>query len=125
MFKSFFQRLLGGRGKVVRAAPVPARHSASAPAAAAARSMVQEASVRPRIERGAPPEHLCGLTPGMTPEEIRDRLALLYRRHNRAASSLDAELREEAEIMLDAVVRCRETFLGMPKADPDPPVRST
>jgi hypothetical protein len=47
----------------------------------------------------------------MKAEQIRDHLAMLYRRHNRAAASLDAGLREEAELMLDAIVQCREKFL--------------
>jgi len=129
MFK-LLNRLFGSRGKAVRAAPVPSRAPAGAatptatpPAAAdnAARAVVREASCRPILNRSAPPEEICGLTPGMSTEEIRDHLAMLYRRHNRAASSLDADLREEAEIMLDAVVRCRETFLGVPgpAAPPD------
>ena len=37
-----------------------------------------------------------------------------YRRHNRAASSLEDGLRQEAERMLEAVVQCREKFLGVP-----------
>ena len=63
----------------------------------------------------APPtataEELCGLTDGMTHEELREHLAKLYRRHNRAASSLNPELRSEAERMLDAIVEVRHTYL--------------
>ncbi len=121
MFK-FLQRLLGHRGNAVRAAPALARTPRGAtparPPATGAKAAVLEATARPRINRDSPPEALCGLTPGMSTDEIRERLALLYRRHNRAASSLEAEMREEAEIMLDAVVRCRETFFGVPKSDP-------
>ncbi len=50
----------------------------------------------------------------MSTDEIRDHLARLYRRHNRAASSLEDDLRQEAERMLEAVVQCREKFLGVP-----------
>ncbi len=58
------------------------------------------------------PEALCGIDPKkMKPEEIRLKLAELYRRHNHAAGSLSAELREEAETMLDAVVACREKYI--------------
>jgi hypothetical protein len=48
----------------------------------------------------------------MLPADIKDHLALLYRRHNHAASSLDESLRAESEIMLDAIVTCREKYLG-------------
>ncbi len=56
-------------------------------------------------------EELCGIEPGMDPEEIRKILAKLFRRHNRAASSLNEELRVEAEIMLDAIVDVRSRYL--------------
>lgn len=126
MFK-LFNRLFGGRGKALRAAPVPVRSHASGPVPPPASAgspvdavdaAVKAATARRPLNRSAPPEELCGLTPGMTPEEIRDHLAMLYKRHNRAASSLEADLREEAEVMLDAVVRCRETFLGVPAVPP-------
>jgi hypothetical protein len=130
MFK-LLNRLFGGRGKALRAAPVPVRSqvsptpSSSPSSSSSANSAtdavdaaVRAATARQPLNRSAAPEELCGLTPGMTPEEIRDHLAMLYKRHNRAASSLEADLREEAEIMLDAVVRCRETFLGVPAVPP-------
>jgi hypothetical protein len=60
------------------------------------------------------PEALCEIHAGMSADEIRDHLARLYRRHNRAASSLEDGLRQEAERMLEAVVQCREKFLGVP-----------
>jgi hypothetical protein len=47
----------------------------------------------------------------MEPDEIRQRLAILYKRHNHAAGSLDGELRKEAELMLDAIVHCREKYI--------------
>jgi hypothetical protein len=124
MFK-FFQRLFGQRRQPPHPAPVPGRPSRQAhgPAAtrkapASAAAAVEEATIRTPVDPGAPPEVLCGLSPGMSTEEIRDHLALLYRRHNRAASSLDEALRADAEIMLDAIVRCRETFLGVPGTTP-------
>lgn len=58
------------------------------------------------------PEQLCGVTDGMDKEELRLLLAKLYRRHNRAASSLNPELRAEAERMLDAIVELRERYLS-------------
>ncbi|MCB1233881.1 MAG: hypothetical protein KDM91_02285 [Verrucomicrobiae bacterium] len=58
------------------------------------------------------PEAMCGIDPKkMTPEEIKNRLAELYRRHNQAAGSLNEELRQEAELMLDAIVACRQKYL--------------
>ena len=48
----------------------------------------------------------------MAPEDIKARLALLYRRYNRAASSLDAKVRAEADTMLDAIVAVREKTFG-------------
>lgn len=134
MFKTLFNRLFGAPNRVVRAAPVPPRPGATRqppPAATEDRSAdaaaVRAVSERPRLNRGARPEELCGLSPGMTQDQIRDHLASLYRRHNRAASSLEADLREEAELMLDAIVRCRETFLGVPATKPDaePPSRES
>jgi len=63
-----------------------------------------------KINPGATPEQLCGITEGMSQEEISAQLALLYRRHNRAASSLEANLREEAEIMLEVIAMMREKY---------------
>ena len=48
----------------------------------------------------------------MSKDEIKARLAFLYRRYNRATSSLDENLRAEAEIMLDAIVAVRERTFG-------------
>jgi hypothetical protein len=63
------------------------------------------------IDPNATAEELCGLTPDMTEAQISERLALLYRRHNRAAASLEAGLREEAEIMLDVIAAMRQKYL--------------
>ncbi|MEM6278104.1 MAG: hypothetical protein AAF733_01400 [Verrucomicrobiota bacterium] len=58
------------------------------------------------------PESLCGIDPAkMDSEEIKSILAQLYKRHNQAAGSLNPELREEAEQMLDAIVHCREKYV--------------
>jgi hypothetical protein len=64
-----------------------------------------------RIDPNATPEDLCGLTAEMTEEQVSAQLAMLYRRHNRAASSLEANLREEAEIMLDVIAAMRQKYL--------------
>jgi hypothetical protein len=79
--------------------PPPAGRS-SAPASSA------------RAGRPGSPEELCGISPKMSKDEIKARLALLYRRYNRATSSLDTKLRAEAETMLDAIVAVREKTFG-------------
>jgi hypothetical protein len=118
MFKQFLAKLFGRRSTSLLN---QARRSwfDSDPSAAVA----AEASGKPKavleweqaaqrsIDKTARPEELCGITPEMKPEHIREHLAMLYRRHNRAAASLDAALREEGELMLDAIVQCREKFL--------------
>ena len=63
-------------------------------------------------KKAATPEEACGITAKMSKDEVRERLALLYKRYNRATSSLDAGLRAEAEEMLDAVVAVREKVFG-------------
>ena len=57
------------------------------------------------------PDVLCGVNKSMSKEEIAEKLAMLYRRHNRAASSLDAKMREEAEAMLEAIASVKEKYL--------------
>lgn len=65
-----------------------------------------------KIEPTLPPDELCGVTAEMTEEEVREQLAFLYRRYNRATSSLDPQLRAESEMMLDAIVAVREKHFG-------------
>jgi hypothetical protein len=48
----------------------------------------------------------------MSKSEIHTRLKLLYKRYNRAASSLNAKTREEADAMLNAIVEVREKHFG-------------
>jgi hypothetical protein len=89
----------------------------SAAAAAAPKSGVLEqvAKGKAPVEAPAKPktaEELCEITPKMSKDEIKARLKLLFRRFNRGASSLDAKVREEAEIMLNAVVEVREKHFG-------------
>ena len=88
---------------VIGTAPAPRTESplkkiAAPPAPAPARPMSSE--------------ELCGIEPKMNKEQIRDRLKLLYRRYNRAASSLDTKTRAEADAMLDAIVHIREKTFG-------------
>ena len=56
-------------------------------------------------------EDICGLREGMTYDELDTLLKMLYRRHNRAASSLDDTKRAEADIVLDAIVEIRQRYL--------------
>lgn len=51
-----------------------------------------------------------GIDPALPPHEIRARLAALYRRYNRAAANLNAEVRQEAEEMLDAIIDVRKAL---------------
>ncbi|CAN5460435.1 hypothetical protein BH23VER1_BH23VER1_24570 [soil metagenome] len=109
-------------GKIFKPAKtrVPGRQGAGSPAArAAADDANVPAAKRQWEERAAreinpklPGEELCELRDGMTHAELREHLSLLYRRHNRAASSLDPKLRREANIMLDAIVAMRQKYLG-------------
>ena len=62
-------------------------------------------------KKPASPEEACGITAKMSKEEVRERLALLYKRYNDAVSSLNPDLRKEADIMLDAIIECREKYL--------------
>lgn len=58
------------------------------------------------------PETMCEIDPdSMSMDEIRKHLKKLYKRHNEAAASLNEELRNEAEKMLDAIVECREKYV--------------
>ena len=61
----------------------------------------------------------CGIVPRMTQDEIREQLALLYRRHTRAESSPDPALRHEAAIMLDVIAGLQEKYLGSALTLPD------
>lgn len=66
------------------------------------------------VDSGKPktPEELCEIQSGMSKSDIHARLKLLYRRYNRAASSLEAKTRAEAEKMLNAIVEVREKHFG-------------
>jgi len=125
MFKKIFQTIrktLAGRaeprpGSRVNAKKKPSEKAgsllgkiAAPPATSSGRSSAPASTAR----AGQPmsPEELCGIAPKMPKDEIKARLALLYRRYNRATSSLDAKLRAEAETMLDAIVAVREKIFG-------------
>jgi len=60
------------------------------------------------------PEAMCELDlDTMDREAIKAQLAKLYKRHNQAAGSLNPGLREEAEVMLDAITHCREKYVDV------------
>lgn len=115
MFEKF-KTILKGKDK---AAPAPEAKALARPE--------QKAPQPPKVAPGKPapapaaapakkkqqtPEEICGITPKMSKDEIHERLAFLYKRYNRATSSLDAGLRSEAEEVLDAVVIVREKVFG-------------
>jgi len=117
MFKKVFQSISKSLNRQ-QTGPLPAKPEAAkrevigavvsqpkpAPAAKAAPAAASEA---PRN-----PEELCGITPKMNKEQIRDHLKMLYRRFNQSASSLDPKTRKEADTMLDAIVDVREKHFG-------------
>ena len=94
----------GGVLNKITAAPTPAPAPAQPAKAAAAPA--------PTPQKTQSPEEICGITAKMSKDEIKAHLALLYRRYNRATSSLDAKLRAEADRVLDAVVVIREKTFG-------------
>lgn len=98
MIRKFFSMV---RGKPAPASAAEAREDGSP----------QPISHKPNVA-AKKPEAMCGIDPKkMSRDEIKARLAELYKRHNHAAGSLNDELREEAEIMLDAIVACREKYV--------------
>lgn len=87
----------------------PAAVAVPAPAPAQPQPFQPKAPTEPA---GPSPEEICGVTSKMSKDEVRTRLAFLYKRYNRATSSLNAKLREEANEVLDAVVAVREKVFG-------------
>lgn len=122
MFKKVIQSISKSlSGKPAPATPAPTRQTPPAPSRGAAEpparaggGVLQRLATTPApVPAGSQtPEGLCGIAAGMTKSEISARLKLLYRRYNRAASSLDASTRAEADRMLDAIVQVREKHFG-------------
>lgn len=118
MFKRVLESLsksLGGSKPAAKRKLAPSKTGATrAPAAAKSSSLLEKvAGLKPHSATKVPtPEELCGITPKMNKDHIRAQLKLLYRRYNRAASSLDLNVREEADKMLDAIVAVREKHFG-------------
>ncbi len=77
-------------------------------------SAKDRSSQRGKAGRTVSVEEMCGINPEvMSQESIRKRLAMLYKRYNDAVSSLNPELRNEAEFMLEAIVECRERYVDL------------
>lgn len=121
MFKKVLQSLTKSFGKTTEASkPAPKQAevtpSPKSPTGAEVKqeSLLKKIAAPPAMPpRGQQsPEELCGIEARMNKDQIRDRLKLLYRRHNRAASSLDNKTRTEADAMLDAIVAVREKTFG-------------
>jgi hypothetical protein len=108
--------------KTVEPAPTPEpattkksgkNQAPAAPATPSADSVKQQWQSKSgkKLNTKESPEELCGVNKSMTKAEIEDRLAVLYRRHNRAASSLDPVMRDEAEAMLEAIATIKEKYV--------------
>ena len=113
MFEKF-KTILKGKDKTAAApeakAPVrPEQKPKLPPKAAPGKPAPAPAAAKKKPQT---PEEICAITPKMSKEEVHERLAFLYKRYNRATSSLDAALRAEAEEVLDAVVAVREKVFG-------------
>ncbi len=111
MFKKVLQSLTKAFGAKITAPPVNRASSTarSGDSDTGKKGLPESDAVKSDAPPKAPsPESLCGITVKMPKYEIRKRLAVLYRRYNRAASSLDAGMRAESEMMLDAIVKVRE-----------------
>eukprot|EP01031_Cornospumella_fuschlensis_P052678 gene52678-64373_t len=119
MFKKILQSLT--RSQSAKTPPPPAMTTFSSATRAS-----RPNSVLDKIVRGAPlevtaprtPEELCEITPKMPKDQIQARLKLLYRRYNRCASSLDAQVRNEAERMLNAIVELLPAYDDAGAASP-------
>lgn len=122
MFKKLLQSLSKSQAKPAPAPAAPASRAPAEPlkptapsrAPAPAQKSAAKAPAPQQKPAAAKPssEQLCGISGKMTPEQIRARLKLLYRRYNRSASSLDSKLRNEADAMLNAIVEVREKHFG-------------
>lgn len=103
-----FTKLLQLLGLKKKPSEAPTEESIQPEASHAPQAPVESLPPKPST---ATSEELCELRDGMTHEELQAHLAKLYQRHNRAASSLNPDLRAEAERMLDAIVDIRHRYL--------------
>lgn len=113
MFNKFFKR-----GKATPPAPKPPTERGQ-PKAPPKKPGSKPAGKKSAAAEPAPqpvdpmtPEERCGITEKMSKDEIREQLKKLFRRHNRLASSMDLDARQEAEYTLDVIVQMREKYLG-------------
>ena len=113
MIRRIFKKLVGSGKSEAKATA----SSKSAPSSSGRKSGGKPNAVSNKPDlKAKTPEAICGIdTKTMDKDTIRDHLADLYRRHNRAAGSLNDELRAEAEQMLDAIVVCREKYVDEEK----------
>ena len=110
MIRRIFKKLVGSYDS--RKKSTGSSKTVASPSGKKSRGKPGAVSNKPDLKARSP-EAICGIdSKTMDKDAIRDRLAELYRRHNRAAGSLNDELREEAEQMLDAIVVCREKYVG-------------
>jgi len=121
MFKKFIKSFSKTRPDAEPEAPTVAKSTTPPAPSGKSKAEVKGKAKEPepktvtKVEPPAPAktaEELCEIKAGMSKDDIKARLAFLYRRYNSATSSLDAKLRKEAEIMLDAVVIVREKTFG-------------
>ncbi|NNE90260.1 MAG: hypothetical protein HKN23_01300 [Verrucomicrobiales bacterium] len=113
MIRRLFKKLVGSGDSSAKDSKSGKKSGASSGAAGkkAQSAPPKPVSNKPDL-KAKTPEAMCGINPKtMDKEAIKEKLAELYRRHNHAAGSLNDELREEAEQMLDAIVACREKYV--------------
>jgi len=120
MFKKLVQSLSNSLHKQPAAAPAAkgAKPSAASKniepkkADTPLKKIVEALATTPKVEPAKSPDELCGIEPKWNKDQVKERLKLLYRRYNRAASSLNNSTRGEADAMLDAIVAVREKHFG-------------
>ncbi|MDB6120990.1 MAG: hypothetical protein JWO08_4771 [Verrucomicrobiaceae bacterium] len=116
MFKKVLQSISKSLSRQTEApTPAPAprpSNTFNAPPPPAAKAGQVAGIVAAKSSAPKTPEGLLGIEPKMSKEQIREHLKLMYRRYNRAASSLDNNTRSEADSMLEAIVAVREKHFG-------------
>ena len=111
MIKKLFSLLRGDSDTGKNVPPTPAPRKANNTGSELPKGKPAPVSNKPNTAAKSP-EAICGIDPKkMDRDQIRKRLAELFRRHNQAEASLDAELRAEANVMLDAIVVCRQKYV--------------
>jgi len=117
-----FTQILEGLRKIFGVEPGPTDKRASESSSSLPDSDLKQQPPLPEVQKteiddplatlkAMTAEDICGLREGMTYDELDTLLKMLYRRHNRAASSLNDTKRAEADIVLDAIVEIRQRYL--------------